>query len=205
MPAAVQIGSARAPVFHYDGIATTIHRSATRGRALAAQRSQSMAEPIHRPDHHPPTPPVRWSVGDWVWFVAKNIIGWALVLSAGPIGMLLPGPGGLPLFLIGFALVSLPGKRHATARIIRGRPVSRDSTAYRWFVGVFSILAPAAVLSFLTRRWILLSEIREVTNDPTKIREFIWSWSILVAIVYLDRKSTRLNSSHSQISYAVFC
>src|SRR2546427_6398161 len=26
-----------------------------------------------------------------------------------------------------------------------------------------------------------------------------------VAATYLDRKSTRLNSSHSQISYAVFC
>src|SRR2546430_7863189 len=25
------------------------------------------------------------------------------------------------------------------------------------------------------------------------------------AVMYLDRKSTRLNSSHSQISYAVFC
>src|SRR2546427_1066456 len=28
---------------------------------------------------------------------------------------------------------------------------------------------------------------------------------LLVPIVSLDRKSTRLNSSHSQISYAVFC
>src|SRR2546427_1170640 len=27
----------------------------------------------------------------------------------------------------------------------------------------------------------------------------------IVAIVHADRKSTRLNSSHSQISYAVFC
>src|SRR2546430_3693861 len=27
----------------------------------------------------------------------------------------------------------------------------------------------------------------------------------LLAIEFLDRKSTRLNSSHSQISYAVFC
>src|SRR5688572_32244446 len=27
----------------------------------------------------------------------------------------------------------------------------------------------------------------------------------LILIFYLDRKSTRLNSSHSQISYAVFC
>src|SRR2546430_9090347 len=30
-------------------------------------------------------------------------------------------------------------------------------------------------------------------------RVFWWSWN------HLDRKSTRLNSSHSQISYAVFC
>src|SRR2546430_11980987 len=28
---------------------------------------------------------------------------------------------------------------------------------------------------------------------------------LMSAIVVLDRKSTRLNSSHSQISYAVFC
>jgi hypothetical protein len=145
-----------------------------------------MSEQTNRLDYHPPPPKVRWSIGDWVWFIAKNIIGWALMLSAGPIGVLLPGPGGLPLFLIGFGLITFPRKRHMTARVIRGMPVSRESTAYRWFVGVFSILAPAALLSFLTRRWILLSEIREVTTDPAKIREYIWSWSILVAIVYLS-------------------
>src|SRR5688572_31826582 len=31
------------------------------------------------------------------------------------------------------------------------------------------------------------------------------AWQLLVTICYIDRKSTRLNSSHSQISYAVFC
>src|SRR2546430_12945688 len=31
------------------------------------------------------------------------------------------------------------------------------------------------------------------------------AWSLLTAAVGADRKSTRLNSSHSQISYAVFC
>src|SRR3712207_7587399 len=30
-----------------------------------------------------------------------------------------------------------------------------------------------------------------------------WSWNI--DIKYIDRKSTRLNSSHANISYAVFC
>src|SRR5256886_12533887 len=29
--------------------------------------------------------------------------------------------------------------------------------------------------------------------------------ALAVSVVMLDRKSTRLNSSHSQISYAVFC
>src|SRR2546430_9753591 len=37
----------------------------------------------------------------------------------------------------------------------------------------------------------------------------IFPWTVLTAIFLheniLDRKSTRLNSSHSQISYAVFC
>src|SRR2546430_10192470 len=32
-----------------------------------------------------------------------------------------------------------------------------------------------------------------------------WDFSKLADIIRTDRKSTRLNSSHSQISYAVFC
>src|SRR2546430_5919143 len=31
------------------------------------------------------------------------------------------------------------------------------------------------------------------------------SWGARLPIIVIDRKSTRLNSSHSQISYAVFC
>src|SRR2546427_11358202 len=36
-------------------------------------------------------------------------------------------------------------------------------------------------------------------------RSFLWVGKPLAAAVARDRKSTRLNSSHSQISYAVFC
>src|SRR3989440_1782409 len=40
-------------------------------------------------------------------------------------------------------------------------------------------------------------------------REPRWEWlmpgTLLATIAWLDRKSTRLNSSHDQISYAVFC
>src|SRR5688572_31600682 len=41
---------------------------------------------------------------------------------------------------------------------------------------------------------------RTRTGDQTLKDHFCWKWSFKV-----DRKSTRLNSSHSQISYAVFC
>src|SRR5690554_1583684 len=34
--------------------------------------------------------------------------------------------------------------------------------------------------------------------------ESIWGW-LLFSLVWIDRKSTRLNSSHVRISYAVFC
>lgn len=57
------------------------------------------------------------------WWVLKNLIGWVLILLACVAVPLVPGPVGLPLFLIGFALISFPGKRRLTARVLRGRPV----------------------------------------------------------------------------------
>src|SRR2546427_6313063 len=49
---------------------------------------------------------------------------------------------------------------------------------------------------------------RDNDGDAVKPRSNLWyvgaSYPVTEALV-LDRKSTRLNSSHSQISYAVFC
>lgn len=95
----------------------------------------------------------RWRIRDYVYVITKNIIGWILILSAGPIGIFFPGPGGLPLFLIGFALITFPRKRHITARVLRGMPVRRDSAAYHFFVAVVALLGPAAVLSFMFHKW----------------------------------------------------
>src|SRR5688572_31867173 len=52
------------------------------------------------------------------------------------------------------------------------------------------------------RRAELALAVKEVETRERRrrrvLKAFLYAW-------YLDRKSTRLNSSHSQISYAVFC
>src|SRR2546427_7039093 len=45
----------------------------------------------------------------------------------------------------------------------------------------------------------------QLVNRPTRTRLQPWTWHRLPTPRWPDRKSTRLNSSHSQISYAVFC
>src|SRR4051812_9497580 len=76
-----------------------------------------------------------------VWLVIKNLLGWILILASWPIGLLVPGPAGLPLFLLGFALISLPGKRRLTARVLRGRPFAVRSRG-----AIFGSLVTCAVL-----------------------------------------------------------
>src|SRR2546430_8603805 len=64
--------------------------------------------------------------------------------------------------------------------------------------------SPAEAIPFLVGQVVEITEgpfsdfsgtVQEVLPDKGKVR----------VSVALDRKSTRLNSSHSQISYAVFC
>jgi hypothetical protein len=112
----------------------------------------------------PSIPKSRWRFGYLVWFIVKNILGWVLILGAGPVGVLVPGPGGLPLFLIGFALITFPRKRHLTARVLRGMPVRRDSKAYGWLVFTVALLVPAAAISWWRNRWFPLFD-RDVYPD----------------------------------------
>src|SRR3989442_9736550 len=52
---------------------------------------------------------------------------------------------------------------------------------------------------------------RSVLKEPVRIfsgsalASVAWVWLKLGSIISIDRKSTRLNSSHVRISYAVFC
>src|SRR2546430_13616103 len=52
--------------------------------------------------------------------------------------------------------------------------------------------------------WWAFSEL-EHPEDIRRIRDTYFSSDDGLITLALDRKSTRLNSSHSQISYAVFC
>src|SRR2546430_14113719 len=45
----------------------------------------------------------------------------------------------------------------------------------------------------------------EAGTNSTKTIKLKFGSTLIATILDLDRKSTRLNSSHSQISYAVFC
>src|SRR5688572_4289253 len=54
----------------------------------------------------------------------------------------------------------------------------------------------------LEEHGVTTNEVREIAESPAAARAVI---ALFDAYKSSDRKSTRLNSSHSQISYAVFC
>ena len=67
---------------------------------------------------------------DYFWFILKNVIGWTFILASPVLGVALPGPGGIPVFLIGFALVTFPGKRKITSRVMRGKPLRLEASIF---------------------------------------------------------------------------
>ena len=103
---------------------------------------------VYLPDKHV-TPPLtrrqRFFAG-YTWLILKNAIGWVLILASFVAGPLVPGPGGIPLFLIGFALVNFPGKRRLTARVLRGRPVRLRHGPFVLVSLTVALVVPAIVL-----------------------------------------------------------
>jgi glycosyltransferase 2 family protein len=98
----------------------------------------------------------------WGWFILKNVLGWVLIVGSVPLGAFIPGPGGIPLFLIGFGLITFPGKRHFTARLMRGIPVSRDSNLFAFAVILIGLLVPAGALLYLVKaEWITPALLRD--------------------------------------------
>jgi hypothetical protein len=81
--------------------------------------------------------------------IVKNVLGWALMLSALVLGGFFPVPIGTPLFLIGFAMISLPGKRRLTSSALRGIPIRLYTRKALWWRLAISLLLPPAALWFL--------------------------------------------------------
>jgi hypothetical protein len=89
---------------------------------------------------------VRRYFADYFWFILKNVVGWTFILASPVLGITFPGPGGIPVFLIGFALVTFPGKRKLTSRIMRGRPLRLESAVFTIATATLSILITSALI-----------------------------------------------------------
>src|SRR4029077_4759287 len=90
----------------------------------------------------------------YAWLILKNIVGWAFILVSPAVGFTLPGPGGIPLFLIGFALVTFPGKRQLTARVLRGRQMDLNQMRFDIIEVALAILIPL-ILAWPGVKWLL--------------------------------------------------
>src|SRR5213078_1423888 len=92
----------------------------------------------------------------------------------------LPGPGGLPIFLIGFALVTFPGKRKLTARVLRGRRLRIEDRAYAMTAGFFAIAIPGIVWWVIWARY--EEDIRRLIEEYTP-KKSVFVLGPLLAIV----------------------
>jgi hypothetical protein len=84
----------------------------------------------------------------YFWFLLKNLLGIIFLAAALVLGPL-PGPGGIVFFLIGFGLISFPGKRRLMVRIFRGRPFKLHNWLLHAVVLVLASAAPLAILWYV--------------------------------------------------------
>jgi len=124
-------------------------------RAFLMVKDVSKRQPRTKPGPTPVTPHRVESkqavdyLAHYFWFIFKNVLGWILILGALPVGITLPGPGGLPLFIIGFAMVTFPGKRKLTSRVMRGKRLHTELAIFGFITAAFSVLLTAGVLWYL--------------------------------------------------------
>jgi uncharacterized membrane protein YbhN (UPF0104 family) len=88
---------------------------------------------------------------DYFWFLVKNVVGWVLILLAFALGPV-PGPGGIVVFLIGFGMISFPGKRRLIVRIFRGRRFELNGALLHAGVVVLAALLTVALMEWFVWR-----------------------------------------------------
>ncbi len=152
-----------------------------------------LCESPHASSVPPASPRSRFYAG-YTWLILRNALGWGLIgisLVAGP---LVPGPGGTPLFLIGFALVSFPGKRRLTARVLRGRPLRFRAKLFSMIVWVVALAGSIATLTS-TRPWAgwpIAQPIRTVAVVGVYIVGTLVAWLALQLALRLTNALLRL-------------
>ncbi len=103
---------------------------------------------------------------DYFWFIFKNVFGWLLIIAAFPVGILLPGPGGIPIFLIGFALVTFPGKRRLTSRVMAGKGLPIHTAVFTFLTAFVSIGLTCALMYLLSRYYQQLLAYFRIEIEP---------------------------------------
>lgn len=101
---------------------------------------------------------IRRFFASYFWLILKNVVGWLLILLSIPAGIFLPGPGGLPMFLIGFALVFFPGKRRITSHVLRGRPLQIEASIFTSITTICSLIVISVLLWIVRDRYVQLIE-----------------------------------------------
>ena len=96
---------------------------------------------------------IRQFFADYFWFIFKNVIGWLLIFASPVLGAMVPGPGGIPVFLIGFAMVTFPGKRKLTTRVLRGKPMRVQTMLFTGLTAAISLIVPGLALWYAVARW----------------------------------------------------
>lgn len=118
----------------------------------------------------------------YFWLIFKNVIGWMLVVLSIPVGITAPGPFGFPIFLIGFGLITFPGKRRLTSRVMRGRGLPIEMQVFTFFTAFFAIAATCIVMWLLSDYFYALLDRWDHRLDPRR-RE--WNYSALgVALIF---------------------
>lgn len=88
----------------------------------------------------------------YFWWLLKNIIGWALIIAS-PWVVILPIPFATPLFfLIGFGLITFPGKRRITARFLVGKPLPLSHRLVSWIAGFLAVIVPALLFWYVASK-----------------------------------------------------
>src|SRR5205085_10703405 len=103
--------------------------------------------------------------------------------------------------------IRLPRPTRSFSRLFLSRPRPPPSSTLFPYTTLFRSTQPGWLQVFSAHQplTITVNAVRALTLGGPTLTPVLQSIAWSVGIDWRDRKSTRLNSSHSQISYAVFC